>query len=71
MFKIGKYLSAINRRKAMKNLSWKDEETAFLQTIIDYILTSCIASVTAAVGMAATYTTMQNCTNFQVYDVLQ
>ena len=38
----------------MKNLSWKDEEPALLQTIIDYILTTCRVSETAAVGMAAT-----------------
>ena len=54
MFKIGKYLSAKSRRKIKKILSWKNEETVFMQTIIDYILTSCIVSVTAAVGMAAT-----------------
>ena len=42
-----------------ENLSWKDKETALLQPVIDYTLISCIVSVTAAVGMTATYTTMQ------------
>ena len=44
MFKIGKYLSAISHGKIMKNLSRKDEETALLQGIIDYILISYIVS---------------------------
>ena len=39
-----------------ENLSWKDKETALLQPVIDI---SCIVSVTAAVGMTATYTTIQ------------
>ena len=43
----------------MKNRSWKDEETALLQPDIDYTLISCIVSVTAAVGMAATETAVQ------------
>ena len=54
MFKTGKYLSAISRRKIMKNLSWKDEEIALLQPVIDYTVISCLVSAKAAVGMAAT-----------------
>ena len=53
MFKIGRYLSANKLQEDYENLSWIDEERALLQTIIDYVLTSCIVSVTAAVGMAA------------------
>ena len=35
----------------MKKLSWKDEETALLQLIIDYILISCIVSFAEAEAM--------------------
>ena len=51
MSKIGQYLLAMSHRQIVKNLSWKDEETASLQLIIDYILISCIVSFAEAEGM--------------------
>ena len=47
-----KYILAMSHRKFVKNLSIKDEETALLQLNIDYLLISCIVSVTVAEGMA-------------------
>ena len=60
MPRIGKYLLAMNRRQIVKNLSWKDEETAILQLIIDYILISCIVSFAEAEGMTIAETNRQN-----------
>jgi len=43
----------------VKNLLWRDEETVFPQSIADYILISCIASMIVTVGMTMTYTNRQ------------